>query len=70
MANIARPPCAEGVVRTSLASAPCSPALAPWVLAATIMGSAMATASAGLGRRSRRASGRRRERSRPSGHRR
>ena len=41
MANIGRPPCDEGVVRTSRASAPCTPALAPWVLAATIIGSAM-----------------------------
>src|SRR3954453_20928398 len=42
MANIGRPPCDEGVVRTSRASAPCTPASAPWVLAATIIGSAMA----------------------------
>jgi hypothetical protein len=42
MANIGRPPCDEGVVRTSRASAPCTPSSAPWVLAATIIGSAMA----------------------------
>src|SRR5918992_928033 len=42
MANIGRPPCDEGVVRTSRASAPCTPASAPWVLAATISGWAMA----------------------------
>ena len=42
MANIGRPPCDEGVVRASRASAPCKPASAPWVLAATIIGSAMA----------------------------
>src|SRR5918995_500529 len=42
MANIGRPPCDEGVVLTSRASAPCTPASAPWVLAATIIGSAMA----------------------------
>src|SRR5215208_3538050 len=42
MANIGRPPCDEGVVRTSRASGPCTPASAPWVLAATIIGSAMA----------------------------
>src|ERR687895_1941943 len=42
MANIGRPPCDEGVVRASRASAPCTPASAPWVLAATIIGSAMA----------------------------
>ncbi|MCA1728841.1 MAG: MFS transporter [Actinobacteria bacterium] len=41
MANIGRPPCDEGVVRTSRALAPCTPASAPWVLAATILGSAM-----------------------------
>src|ERR687883_61008 len=42
MANIGRPPCDEGVVRGSRASAPCTPAWAPWVLAATIIGSVMA----------------------------
>src|ERR687893_165800 len=41
MANIGRPPCDEGVVRTTRASPPCAPASAPWVLAATILGSAM-----------------------------
>src|ERR687896_2133349 len=42
MANIGRSPCDEGVVRACRASAPCTPASAPWVLAATIIGSAMA----------------------------
>jgi EmrB/QacA subfamily drug resistance transporter len=42
MANIGRPPCDEGVIRTSRALAPCTRAAAPWVLAATIIGSAMA----------------------------
>jgi hypothetical protein len=42
MANIGRPTCDEGVVRASPASAPCTLASAPWVLAATIIGSAMA----------------------------
>ena len=42
MANIGRPPCDEGVIRTSRALAPCTRAAAPWVLAATIVGSAMA----------------------------
>src|ERR671939_431307 len=42
VANIGRPPCDEGVVRATRASAPCTPASAPWVLAATIIGSAMA----------------------------
>jgi hypothetical protein len=41
VANIGRSPCDEGVVRTSRASAPCTPASGPWVLAATIIGSAM-----------------------------
>ena len=35
MANIGRPPCDEGVGRTSRASAPCTIASAPWVLAST-----------------------------------
>jgi EmrB/QacA subfamily drug resistance transporter len=42
MANIGRPPCDEGIIRTSRALAPCTRAAAPWVLAATIIGSAMA----------------------------
>src|SRR5215208_1471562 len=42
MANIGRPPCDEGVIRTSRALAPCTRAAVPWVLAATIIGSAMA----------------------------
>src|ERR687897_493350 len=42
MANIGRPPCDEGVIRTSRALAPCTRGAAPWVLAATIIGSAMA----------------------------
>jgi EmrB/QacA subfamily drug resistance transporter len=41
VANIGKPPCDEGVIRTGRASAPCTPASAPWVLAATIIGSAM-----------------------------
>jgi EmrB/QacA subfamily drug resistance transporter len=35
-------PCDEGVVRSKGAEAPCSRSAAPWVLAATIIGSAMA----------------------------
>src|SRR5215218_2636794 len=42
MANIGRPPCDEGVIRTSRALAPCTRSAASWVLAATIIGSAMA----------------------------
>jgi EmrB/QacA subfamily drug resistance transporter len=37
-----RYPCDEGVVRSREAAAPCAPASGPWVLAATIIGSAMA----------------------------
>lgn len=42
MANVGKPPGDEGVVRAGRGSAPCAPASAPWVLAATIIGSAMA----------------------------
>src|ERR687893_2040702 len=35
MANIGGPPCDEGVVRAGRASAPCTPASASWVLAAS-----------------------------------
>jgi EmrB/QacA subfamily drug resistance transporter len=35
-------PCDEGVVRSKAADAPCTPASGPWILAATIIGSAMA----------------------------
>src|SRR5215208_215354 len=39
---VLKPPCDEGVVRSKGASAPCTPTSGPWVLAATIIGSAMA----------------------------
>jgi EmrB/QacA subfamily drug resistance transporter len=42
VANIGRPPCDEGVIRSGEASAPCAPTSGPWILAATILGSAMA----------------------------
>ncbi len=42
MANIGRSPCDEGVIRSRTADAPCSPTSGPWILAATIIGSAMA----------------------------
>ena len=35
-------PCDEGVVRSKGAEAPCSFTAGPWILAATIIGSAMA----------------------------
>src|SRR5215203_3313062 len=37
-----KPPCDEGVVRSRVAAAPCALASGPWILAATIIGSAMA----------------------------
>jgi hypothetical protein len=42
MANLGWPACDKDVVRSSQALAPCTRAAAPWVLAATIIGSAMA----------------------------
>jgi EmrB/QacA subfamily drug resistance transporter len=42
VANIGRPPCDEGVIRSGKATAPCAPASGPWILAATILGSSMA----------------------------
>ena len=42
MANIGRPPCDEGVIRSAKATAPCTRSAAPWILAATILGSSMA----------------------------
>lgn len=42
MANIVRQPCDEGVIRGVEAAAPCPKASAPWILAATILGSSMA----------------------------
>jgi len=42
VANIGRPPCDEGIIRSGKADAPCSPFSGPWILAATIIGSAMA----------------------------
>ncbi len=42
MANLGRPPCDEGVIRSGKSEAPCSPSSGPWVLAATIIGSGMA----------------------------
>jgi EmrB/QacA subfamily drug resistance transporter len=37
-----KPPCDEGVVKSREAAAPCALASGPWILAATILGSAMA----------------------------
>jgi len=42
MAHVIRQPCDEGVIRSKKAEAPCSPNAAPWILAATILGSSMA----------------------------
>ena len=42
MANIFKQPCGEGMIRSKPVVAPCARAAAPWVLAATILGSSMA----------------------------
>ena len=42
MAQVIRQPCEEGVIRSMMADSPCSPNAAPWILAATILGSSMA----------------------------
>src|SRR5262245_59740457 len=42
MANIFKPPCDAGVIRSRPATAPCTASAEPWVLAATILGSSMA----------------------------
>ena len=42
MANIIRQPCDEGVIRSKEVRSACTPNAAPWVLAATILGSSMA----------------------------
>lgn len=39
--NILKPPCDEGVISATKAVSPCSKKLAPWILAATILGSSM-----------------------------
>jgi EmrB/QacA subfamily drug resistance transporter len=42
LANIGNPPCDAGVISSGRADAPCAPRSGPWILAATIIGSAMA----------------------------
>lgn len=42
LANLIAQPCDKGVILSSPAAAPCSAAAAPWVLAATILGSSLA----------------------------
>lgn len=42
MSNIGNPPCDVGVIRSGKADAPCSREAEPWILAATVIGSAMA----------------------------
>lgn len=42
MAHVIRQPCGEGVIRWKKADLPCAPNAAPWILAATILGSSMA----------------------------
>jgi EmrB/QacA subfamily drug resistance transporter len=41
LTTIVKAPCDEAVIRTGAADAPCSKAAAPWVLAATILGSSI-----------------------------
>jgi EmrB/QacA subfamily drug resistance transporter len=42
LSNIGNPPCDIGVIHSRQADAPCAPRSGPWILAATIIGSAMA----------------------------
>src|ERR1043166_5846827 len=42
MIGLGRAPCDEGVIRAARAGAPCAERARPWVLATTILGSAMA----------------------------
>ncbi|HET7269762.1 MAG TPA: MFS transporter, partial [Rubrobacter sp.] len=42
MAQVVRQPCDEGIIRSQEAISACTPSAAPWVLAATILGSSMA----------------------------
>jgi EmrB/QacA subfamily drug resistance transporter len=42
MAHVIRQPCDEGIIRSKEAMSACTPNAAPWVLAATILGSSMA----------------------------
>src|SRR5215218_499547 len=42
MAGVVKQPCDEGVILSRKAKSPCAPNAAPWVLAATILGSSMA----------------------------
>jgi hypothetical protein len=42
MAHVIRQPCDEGVIRSTEAQSVCTLDAAPWVLAATILGSSMA----------------------------
>jgi MFS family permease len=42
MANVIIQPCDEGIIRSLGVESACAPDVAPWVLAATILGSSMA----------------------------
>src|SRR5712691_2759018 len=42
MANFVQSPCDEALIHTGAAAAPCAKSAAPWILAATILGSSMA----------------------------
>src|SRR3712207_8935837 len=41
MANVGKPPCDEGVIRSRKGEAPCPSTSGPWVLVATIIASGM-----------------------------
>src|SRR5713101_2099100 len=42
MATFVQPPCDEAAIRSRSAAVPCAKSSAPWILAATILGSSMA----------------------------
>src|SRR5438270_12016035 len=42
MANFVQSPCDEALIRAGTAAVPCAKSAAPWILAATILGSSMA----------------------------
>src|SRR6266545_7653885 len=42
MSGFSLPPCDAGVIRGAACASPCAPSAAPWILAATILGSSMA----------------------------
>jgi MFS family permease len=43
MANLIKSPCDDGVIRSAASGIPCAQKAKPWILAATILGSSLAT---------------------------